>query len=130
MKYNFSTKRFSQKISTLCISSFEGSFDDIINKMTEEKKWYTERYSRPTLVSPDDYRRYADGTRQKLVAFDKFDLRVEEEYGDRVIAIHAERDMLPEEIKAMEEQQKEAEEKRQLNDLALFEQLKKKLGKE
>jgi hypothetical protein len=126
--YDHNKKRVKQKLNTISTSDFEGSFDYILKKVQEHKEWYIETYgTEPKLVRVyDSYYKYADGEKEKMVVFDKFEVEMETEYDEKVYVVYGERNFLPEEIAAFQKQKDEDAEKKKKEELKLLETLKNK----
>jgi hypothetical protein len=74
--YATNRKVVKQDLQTLSLYDFEGSFDEVIKKLTELKETF--------VVGKADnkvsYNQYKDGKLEKMVAFDAFSLNLVENY--------------------------------------------------
>ena len=132
IKYDSKTKRVKQKLSTLCLYSFEGEFTKAIEYLQNELKSLKRDYTKSSKKLMEyDYNggAYADGSREKRVLFDKFFIEQGEDYdGDKQLQIWGERDILPEEMEGLKEKEKKEEESRAEWRRKQFEALKKEFG--
>jgi hypothetical protein len=128
LQYDMNKKRVRQKLHSVDSSDFEGTFDYILEKVQKTKEYYIEKYgTEPTSVRVhDSYYPYADGTKEKKVMFDSFEIESTTEYGDRVHNVYGSRDFLPEEVEAFKKKQETEDEKRKKEELKILEALKKK----
>ena len=113
MNYNYSKKRVSQVINTIDLYDLEGDFSHAIKKLEEEYKYYQDNYTQLKRLKGN----YNDGCTIKFVKFDSFRLVVDRDCeNEKILVVRGERDFLPEEIEAYQNQltKTEAYEREQL----------------
>lgn len=132
IKYDIAKKRVKQEISTLCLYSFEGEISKAIAYLQEELKTLKRDYTKSSKKVMEYHYNgglYADGTKDKVVSFDKFFIEMGQDYeGDKQLQIWGERDILPEEMEGLKEKEKKEEATRTEWKRKQFEALKKELG--
>ena len=127
INYDCSKMRIRQRIGTISLYEFEGTFDAVIKKLEEERKHYTDNYvlKAKSVPSYNDYHKYLDGEKTKLVQFDKLGIDIGEDYGDKVYEVWGERDFLPEELAAYAAKKSKQADVKKERDKQEYERLKK-----
>lgn len=129
IKYNNHNKRVRQILGTIGFYELEGDFTEVIEKLTARHKEYLEYTQKPHNINERWSAGYSDGTTKKLVKFDKISLECEIIDDDsRTLRVIGERDMLPEELAALEVENKKRQEQNEQQEKELFKKLAKKYG--
>ncbi|RJQ25741.1 hypothetical protein C4577_05085 [Candidatus Parcubacteria bacterium] len=134
IEYNFDKKTVRQTLTTIGTYELDGNFEVVLTKLNEKLLEYVRCYKLDERkITEGNYRGggYCDGTKEKSVRFDSFDLEYTD-YGEYdsspVIKIWGNRKMLPEEIQAMELKKQEEKTSKEQRDKSDFERLKKQYG--
>lgn len=133
IQYDFEKKRVKQVLG-VAISSFydlDGDFEGTIKYLENKKEYYNNEFvKKPSLIKESNYSggAYIDGETKKEVRFDTLILdcrRIKYEDGFELVVI-GERDMLPEELEAVNKKKENERSTLLEKELKEFERLKKK----
>jgi hypothetical protein len=115
INYDRGRKRVRQNLGTIDTYDFEGEFGKVINDMLDTYGQYRKHLEEASeIVERSGYGqcKYLDGVDKKTVKFDKLFLDWQETYDDeKQLCIIGERDMDAAEIAAMEDENKQYQER-------------------
>ena len=126
MIYDYTKMRVKQRIGTISLYDFEGTFEEVVEKLKENRVYYFDNYVAQTceITAYSDWEKYLDGEKIKEVQFDKLTINLGENYGDKVYEVWGERNFDASELQAMQREQRKQQVDKEEKERKDYERLK------